>query len=488
MPCPKGRGADKYVYLIYKGNGPMYKVFGKLKSDKRGFTLAEVLITLAIMSIATLLMTNLVKTIIRNYRLVEYQWMVQTFVKATAESFEANADREALVTADQAFMYYEDLGTPPSGDVHTTTFTLASCPELGAITYNNEDYTLSFSPPNTAANLEKLESCFKYFISYDKHFFVINYRDYLDITKTTDGDGKIQINYAIKPGTVVIHAKNGEMLFGQYEDTDYQLDIQFSYAVSTMSPEKEKKTKEEGIMLELPTDEDYLNRSFLQNGISAEIKGVLRNTVDDGLKATTTYVSSYDLLNLLSNKGINYAPSGVTVSPYAAGWNDRGIEKGKKAVAQSGGETVLESFDETEEEYQARLLARNSSFGNYNSSSNILHPTQTANIIRYHSVNTDEIIKDSIGETTVPNVSVQMPICLFTSLTIGSDRQTQILQPIRDFRDNVLRGNAVGEWVIDKYYDWSPTVISWTEKSPVLKSVFKAATDGVAVFSTIAVE
>ena len=238
----------------------------------------------------------------------------------------------------------------------------------------------------------------------------------------------------------------------------------------------------------MPTDEDYLNRCFLQNGISAEIRGKISNNVDDTLKASTTYVSSYDLLNLLSNKGINYAPSGITVSPYAAGWNDRGIVQGKKAVAQSGGERILQDFVESDDDYKTRLVARNSSFGNYNGSDTILNPTQPANIIRYHSVNTDEIIKDSIGETTVPNVSVQMPICLFTSMTIGSDRQTQILEPIRDFRDTVLRGNALGEWVIDKYYDWSPTVIGWADKSPVLKGALKAATKGVAAFATIAVE
>ncbi|MBE6835543.1 MAG: prepilin-type N-terminal cleavage/methylation domain-containing protein [Ruminococcaceae bacterium] len=465
-----------------------FKVIGKLKSDKRGFTLPEVMVTMAIMAIATLLVTNLIRTIIRNYRQVEYQWMVQTFVKYVAETFESNADREALSTADEAYMYYNDMGDPPSGNVHTTSFTLASCPELGQITYNNEDFTISFTPPNTAENLKTLQKCFRYFITFDKHFFVIDYHDYLNITTSTDGSGNTTYNYSIKSGPITIAAKNGELLFGAYEDTDYQLDIKFSYAVSTMNPEKEKLTKEEGLMLELPTDSDYQNRRFLHNGITAEIRGVIRNTVDTGLAANTTFVSSYELLNLLSNKGVNYAPSGTALSPYAAGWTDRGVEQGKRVAVDAEGNRVLESFTESDSDYQARLVARNSSFGNYVNSDTVVNPTQTANVIKYHSVNTDEVLKDALGEQTVPNISVSMPICLFTSLTIGSDRQVQILEPLRDFRDTVLRGNAVGEWIIDKYYAWSPTVIGWTENSKMLKNTLKVVTEGLALFATVAVE
>ncbi len=443
----------------------MTKVIYKLQSDKRGFTLTELIVTVTIMAIATLLLTNLMRTIIQNYRLVEYRWMVQTFVKQVAESFQSNADREALATADEAYMYYNDMGDPPSGGATTTSFTLSSCPELGQITYNNQDFTISFTPANTDENLELLKKCYIYFITFDKHFFVIDYTDYLNIETTTDSEGKTDLVYSVKPGPIVLSAKNGEMMFGEMADTDYQLDISFTYSISTMSPEKEKGN--------VPEDAtDLADRRFLQNAVTAEVKGVIRNTVLDYLKANETYVSSFDLLNLVSNKGINYAPTNTTLSTYAAGWNDRGLTK---------------NSTETDEEYTARLVARNSAFPNY-APDGLSNPTAKANVLKYHSVNTESILKDAIGETSVPSVALSMPICLFTSLTIGSDRQTQILEPIRDFRDNVLRGNAVGEWVIDKYYDWSPTVIGWTEKSPALKGALQLVTKGVAAAATIAVE
>lgn len=69
--------------------------------------------------------------------------------------------------------------------------------------------------------------------------------------------------------------------------------------------------------------------------------------------------------------------------------------------------------------------------------------------------------------------SANLASCLTTFAFSENSRQAgRVLGALREFRDNVLAGTAVGDWIIDCYYnEWSPFLV---EKLGFLKPVYRA--------------
>ncbi len=419
----------------------------------------EMIVTLTIMLIASTLAINLIILIIKNYRRVEYRWMIQTITEYVANSFSTNTNREAFCTADRAEIMYDQALVDNVGS--TTAFSLPSCPELGTIQFDS-DYNIIVNPTQTNENLELLKNGYIYLLTFDRHFYQVSYRDLLKITENKDAEGNVTSTTItwkpedekepIKPVSDIPSVKIEE-------DTDVALDVWFEIALNPREYDSDTNQESEG---------DH--NSYLATALTASVSGKIQNKVDTTIQSATDYVVSFNLDNMDGdNQKINYNPATKRLSTeYAAGWTYAGI-------TEAGEETNLP----TENERKVILEPTEVEAENI---------TAQANVVRYHSVNTSKDLSDTIGDTYVPSVSDAVPFCFLTSLTVGSDRQSQILEPLRDFRDTVLRGNAVGEWMIDKYYDWSPEFISLTEKAPVLKGAFRLAAEGLAAFATFTIE
>lgn len=95
-----------------------------------------------------------------------------------------------------------------------------------------------------------------------------------------------------------------------------------------------------------------------------------------------------------------------------------------------------------------------------------------ANMMRFIS----ERAVDSKGDVTELTASVDMASCLTKLLFIdGTKEGARTVGALREFRDNCLKGTAVGDFIIDKYYDsWSPALVEVCKKNPTAGKVIKA--------------
>lgn len=95
-----------------------------------------------------------------------------------------------------------------------------------------------------------------------------------------------------------------------------------------------------------------------------------------------------------------------------------------------------------------------------------------ANMMRFIS----ERAVDSKGDVSELTASVDMASCLTQLLFIDGTREgARTVGALRDFRDNVLKGTAVGDFIIDKYYNsWSPALVEVCKENPTAGKVIKA--------------
>lgn len=95
-----------------------------------------------------------------------------------------------------------------------------------------------------------------------------------------------------------------------------------------------------------------------------------------------------------------------------------------------------------------------------------------ANMMRFIS----ERAVDSKGDITELTASVDMASCLTQLLFIDGTREgARTVGALRDFRDNVLKGTAVGDFIIDEYYNsWSPALVEVCKENPTAGKVIKA--------------
>ncbi len=416
----------------------MFKTVNKLKSNKRGFTLPEVLVTLTILLIALTLTTQLVMMIIRNYRATEYRWIAQTMAEYLTGSLSADSGLEAMGTANVADLMYEEPTVGADG-----TFSLSSCPELGQITYNETDHTLTINP-SVGGNQSTLLKGYIYYFSFDEHLYRIHYSDLIDI-----GDDEHEATLNLQTATIKPISEEMNLIDTKEMDAEVTIDLLIARSAGDFNTTVRAE------------DFDTATK-YLATSMTANIMVKVVNKAERTFGARADMNVSLYLNNMNNVDKINYLSGGTALSnSYVAGW-----------TKNSAGNT---------------LAGLPTTTAITNAGTTVDKITHAANIIRYHSVNTPSNLSDSTQDGSI-NVGIDLPICFFTSLAVSTDRPAQILEPLRDFRDNVLRGNTVGEWVIDKYYDWSPTFIGWTEKSPALKSAFTLVTEGIAAVATVAVE
>lgn len=111
----------------------MLSKIAKIKSNKHGFTLVELLVTVTILSIVTLMTVQLSSAFYRRYAMIEARWTVQNATKRVMEYFKLN--NESLANSTAMSLYYtepEKCGTVPAADDPTV---MQGVPDKGNDTY-----------------------------------------------------------------------------------------------------------------------------------------------------------------------------------------------------------------------------------------------------------------------------------------------------------------------------------------------------------------
>lgn len=217
------------------------------------------------------------------------------------------------------------------------------------------------------------------------------------------------------------------------------------------------------VELSIATDElehETGDPSYQSNGVKIVMKSGNEDIVS--YEVETIYV----LQNFSSNKQVNYNNGqliieydwvdGSTAKAYPCGWcnNDVNTKLNRKdfgypRVTQS---TIVRP-DNTEYTYY---------FNDYQ----LQH---SGNVLRFLSPLSDMKVEDGEGQGTTSHKASCISTWLFEDGTLMGER---VLDNLRNFRDNVLRGTAIGDWFINfYYYELSPFMI---EKTAFLRPVYKA--------------
>lgn len=164
----------------------MFKIFGKMKSDKRGFTLVELMIVLALMGLVGMLIGQLMGSIWKKYRLVEERYIVQSEVQAIMGAFQADASTGSLATATNVDLFYADP------ELVKTNKSFAACPELG--TFRENDDGSLFFPSRAEDTTEKI---YTYLFVYNDYFYVLNGGTDTAYRFKFSDEAKVNINYEV---------------------------------------------------------------------------------------------------------------------------------------------------------------------------------------------------------------------------------------------------------------------------------------------------
>lgn len=393
-------------------------MFKYLCKNKKGISLAELLVAITIVgfvfSIASQLLVNFTNT----YKLASRRWEIQSAVHLACNKFEKS--RDSIVNAHRADLIYDtaiDAGVIYNTETHTITWNEASTviPAEGIADSNNV-YTYIFSAPATDQNGKELGS-----FLFIRDFDAANSTLFLN----NEGMGEVPVD--------------------------------ISFRVATSPDLLDSNTK-------MPVDEQH--HRYLTSTVEIDFK--------PGLEGIANYevVTQFTIYNFNGRSMTMQGSSPVYEQKwlgkaYPAGWSKGDDVTGKpNPVAQYVAETNPVKY------------------GTVDCSEYI---SKDANVMRFIS----ERAVDSKGDVTDLTAGMDMASCLTKFLFIdGTKDGARTVGALRDFRDNVLKGTAVGDYIIDRYYNsWSPALIEVCKEYPTAGKAIKAVLEPIAkVLGTVSFE
>lgn len=387
-------------------------MFKLIHNNKKGFSLVELLITIVILGFVCALTGQLSFQIWRLYNETETRWEVQNAVSLATRKFETN--RDSIVNAYEADLLYDPVI------------------EEGITVKSNTDFEWKSSrapyivPSEGDAN-HKVDG------SYDDPY------TYIFSAPAFDENGN-------KLGRYLFIRNFGEAKSQLFLDAegmgDVPVEIKFRIAQN------------------LEKSAELYGKEYLKNTIEIEMKSGLPEISDYGV------VTQYSLANVEMRKDDINKRNNAYVCDLAWLNADR-----SRALAGPAGYTdpdVL-NFPKNPDETDPNV------YGVYKLSDKkykeavLTTLEKEGNVMRFISPEAYKTIADADNMTSGAN----MASCLTTyAFSDPSKLSSHVLGSLRDFRDNVLEGNVIGEWVIDEYYNTvSPFLI---ENAPELKPIYRA--------------
>lgn len=277
----------------------MFKLINKTKHDRRGFTLAELIVTIAVMALVMGLVAQLFGTIYKRYDMVEKQFKLQAQVEYVVAQFQEDATKTSLSTATKVDIFYEEPATVEANKI------LASCPELGTFA-ENADGTITFQKPTNQ---------YTYYFTYKGYFYS------LAPIHSIDEDNKVTIK------------SNATAYKFYYQfDNPLKLDVKFSVGVDAFQWDTTENKE-----MENPTDAsgNALKHKYLDSSISVSVK-----SNREYLPAKYDLNSSFSFDNMKTNGQLvncNNEMGYYFTSEYTAGWDSGTDTEGYPSDRQESG-------------------------------------------------------------------------------------------------------------------------------------------------------
>lgn len=387
----------------------MFKIIHK---NKKGISLVELLVTVVVLGFVLTLTAQLLSQGTRLFNTAEERWEVQNAVHLACRKFETN--RDSLVNAYQADLLYDPVIANGINIADDGSFTWRSgtqpcvLPAESDTADNKNPYTYMFSTP--AYKDGQYLGSYLFIREYGKGRSV----PFLDAEGM--GDVPVEVVFRI--------AKTAPALDGNGE-----VDASVSDKYLTQTVEIELKSGK--------TDLTNFN-----------------------------VITQFTLVNVSEGKDINYLGGALVFEPE---W--LGGESGGTPVAGPVGWTdeVLNSKIDSGFPTNTTAVYKDAEGNTQTTVLPTTFLTQNSNIMRFVSPTAFYAIGDASELTS----SVNLASCLTSFAFSDSSALSEfVLKSLRGFRDNILAGTTVGDWIIHEYYyTWSPFLI---EKAGFLKPVYRA--------------
>lgn len=390
----------------------------KFIHKKKGFSLAEVIITILVLSFIMPLAGQILYQMTSFYQMASYRWQIQNAVQLACRKFETNS--ELIMNTHKADILYDPV-------------------IAGGITVYDDG---SFVWRNGA---EKSYIVTKEGVADDSDPYT-----YIFSTPAYDIDGVYLGSYLY---IREYNTTNSVLFLDEEGFGDVPVEIEFTVGTSVPS----RVTDENG---------NPIPQKYLSNTVGITLKS--------GLQQVTNYEveTAYTLIQIAEGKAINYeggllvcdyswfaVGNASTPAAYPAGW----------ANTELNGQSTSGYPGDADGTAPTRYQAANDIWYDIR----VRDINKGANVMRFVS----EEAFHSVTDTSELASSANMASCLTSWAYMDEDAKEQsvVLGGLRDFRDNVLKGTVAGDWIIYNYYNnWSPFVVNnLAFMKPVIKTVLK---------------
>ena len=384
-------------------------MFKLIHKNRKGFTIVEMLATVVVLGIVMAMAGTLLYQLTNFNNMATYRYEIQNAVKMAYTKFETHSD--AIVRAYQSDVLYDPV--------------IAKGIKVTNADPDNFQYEWLGTDGNSAPLIlpegDTVDGDYTYIFS----------------TPAQDANGNDM-------GSLLFIRQNGSNTNELYLNPEGMgtVPVEIQFSIATNNP----KATDRHI-------DDYKDEENPTKYISHSVKVVIKSGKDE----VTNYAvdTSYTLENIMqNNKTINFK-GGKLVTEDAWGIDGETGPAGWVKGQLTGYPTTSEgSFTYTDENGAEKIVTYNTI-------------TKNGNIMRFISPEAYCADDETSGSPGVLDAS-----CLTFFAMNGSKMAERVLDNLRLFRDNVLRGTEFGDWFIHQYYYvWSPFLI---EHTAFLKPVYQA--------------
>lgn len=402
-------------------------MFKLIHKNRKGISLVEVLVTLVVLGLVLPLAGGILYSLTNLNNTAVDKWDVQTATRLACRDFESNSD--GLINAYQVDIIYDPViesGVTLKND--------------GTIEWKSGSDTYVMNPEGIDTTSEAHKS--------DVYTYVFSAR-------TWDENGVYlgELLYERSYGD-----PNSHLLLNDYGLGNIPVSVTFSMGT----------TKSLG-------GSDYTDSNVLVHFSSG------LEDVEFNYDAAFAVVNNKRNINFMGGALVceeDWVVEGVPKA-YPAGWDNYYINTNADGLPEANSDGTYTTncvIDETTVKISETFdmaVTNEKDEPQYDSDSNLKTEktsviARQANVLRYKSPEANKTHGDSTEHSSNTNVAS----CLSGFAMAGSANSDEVLDNLRMFRDNVLRGTEIGDWIIHEYYyTWSPFLI---EHTAFLKPVYQA--------------